>query len=507
MKRALQLIRVSTESQAADDRASIPSQKAINERTAKAYGLSIVRTVQMSDVSGTAVLRAPEMLELLEWIKDPEIHGVIAREFSRLMRPEDFSDYYILQAFADTRTVLYLPEGPIDFSNKMGRVYGVMQAAWAGAQRMEFLENAWNSKELKRRAGGFSQNSKCLPFGVTYKNEKWEYTGDAERVREVYRLFLAGETSYTNIARRLGLQPFNVKNMLRNPIYTGWRVVDKKRDLSPAGKYPTRDGRQGDRRKVKRAPDEVIRVKVLEPLISEIEFAQVQRVMELKRKNSWHANDEYEHRFTYNGFLLCGSCRGLIYTKYRRDDYYICKQRCGAPYQRRDKLEPFLDSLLGDRLVSSDYMQKIVRALRKAQPRTNVARTTAQIDTLSGRRQRVLDGYFEGVINATERDLRLADIEKQRRVLSETLQRDATQPDLTPARLAKLFRPFIRFARLKREAKRKILAALTAEIVVANYCVEGLFISLSDRPQSNPQGCGFIYHRERTYVQLGVKAA
>src|SRR5687767_5615845 len=88
MKKAIELIRVSTEGQAASDRASIPAQKAVNAKTAAAYGLKIVRTIEMADVSGAAVLRAPEIKQLLELMADTEIHGVVAREFSRLMRPE-----------------------------------------------------------------------------------------------------------------------------------------------------------------------------------------------------------------------------------------------------------------------------------------------------------------------------------------------------------------------------------------------------------------------------------
>jgi hypothetical protein len=94
---------VSTKSQAADDRASISSQYTVNKQTAKAYGLEIVKTIEMADVSGSQVLKAPEMLELLELIGDAEIHGVITREFSRLMRPENFVDFAILQRFADTK--------------------------------------------------------------------------------------------------------------------------------------------------------------------------------------------------------------------------------------------------------------------------------------------------------------------------------------------------------------------------------------------------------------------
>src|SRR5205807_5176982 len=106
-KDAIELIRVSTEGQAAEDRAGIPAQRSANARTAAQYGLNVVRTIEISDVSGAAVLRAPEIQEMLRLIESPQIHGVVAKEFSRLMRPENFADYVLLQAFADTKTILY----------------------------------------------------------------------------------------------------------------------------------------------------------------------------------------------------------------------------------------------------------------------------------------------------------------------------------------------------------------------------------------------------------------
>src|SRR5437660_6095043 len=170
MKRAIELIRVSTQAQASEDRASIPSQRAINRRTAQSYGLTIVRSIEIADVSGAAVLMAPEIQQLLSLMSDPQIHGVIAREFSRLMRPENIADYALLQAFVDTSTVLYLPEGPIDFASKTGRLMGTIRAAIAGMERTEILERIWSAKEQKRREGGFAQSRVCLPYGVEYTN-------------------------------------------------------------------------------------------------------------------------------------------------------------------------------------------------------------------------------------------------------------------------------------------------------------------------------------------------
>jgi len=117
MKKVIELIRVSTEQQAAHDRASIPAQRVANRRTCAHYGLEITRSIEIADVSGASVLLAPEIQELIRLMQSSEIHGVVAREFSRLMRPENFADYALLQVFVDSKTILYLPEGPIDFNN------------------------------------------------------------------------------------------------------------------------------------------------------------------------------------------------------------------------------------------------------------------------------------------------------------------------------------------------------------------------------------------------------
>ena len=129
--KVIELIRVSTQSQAAMDRASIPTQRTVNRRTCQQFGLEVVRTIEIADVSGASVLLAPEMQELMRLMQSPSIDGVVAREFSRLMRPENFADYALLQVFSDSKTVLYLPEGPIDLSSKTGRLMGTIRAAMA----------------------------------------------------------------------------------------------------------------------------------------------------------------------------------------------------------------------------------------------------------------------------------------------------------------------------------------------------------------------------------------
>lgn len=265
MKSVIELIRVSTEGQASEDRAGIPAQREANRRTAQAYGLTIVKSIEIVDVSGAAVLSSPQMQELLRMIESPEIHGVVAKEFSRLMRPEKFTDYALLQQFIDTRTVIYLPDGPIDLASKSGRLLGTIRAALAGLERREIIERMNDAKESMRRAGKHPGGESSLPYGVAYSPKTgWSYTADAEKVRTAFHLFLSGETSYTVLSQKLHIPRTNVRFILENPIYTGWRVYREKRDPSAIGYVSRPGGRQGYRRKIQRAPDEVIRARVLE---------------------------------------------------------------------------------------------------------------------------------------------------------------------------------------------------------------------------------------------------
>ncbi len=486
MKRAIELIRVSTEGQAADDRASIPAQRAVNRRTAAQYGLEIVRTIQISDVSGAAVLLAPEMQELMRLMAAPEVHGVIAREFSRLMRPENFSDYALLQAFADTRTVLYLPDGPIDLSSKAGRLMGTIRAAMAGLERTEILERIWTAKEEKRRAGQMPQSPVTLPFGVGYDRSagRWYYTAEAEKVREAFRRFLAGETSYQTVGKALGIDPYNLRVIMRNPIYTGWRVIDKRRDPSAAAHKAGKDGRQADRPKILRAPEDVIRVRVIDdPIISEDDFRRVLELMDIKKTRHWRTRSTYEHRFLYNGFLSCADCGKLIYTHFRRRDYYICSGRkqktgCLSSYMRREKLEPTIDSLLSEQLTNPALLQALAASWASStsndSSQAESARLQSQIPALRARRDRVIDLFVEGVISRDARDERLTAIDSDLRVYGELLMRDSGTGRPTVEQLAQVFAPFVEWEFLGREDKRQLLAVTTPQICVSEYRIAGL---------------------------------
>jgi DNA invertase Pin-like site-specific DNA recombinase len=496
-KQVVELIRVSTEGQAAPERAGIPAQKAANRQTAAQHGLDIIRTIEISDVSGAAVLRSPEMQELLRLIECADIHGVVAKEFSRLMRPENFGDYILLQAFADTATILYLPDGPIDFRSKSGRLFGTLRAAMAGLERTEILERMWAAKEEKRRAGKHPQSRITLPYGVEYDSEKglWFFNDDSNRVLEAFRLFLSGETSYTEVGRKVGINPINLRNILRNPIYTGWRVYDKRRDPSARAIRTRPDGRQADRPKIPREPQDVIRVKVLDGLLSCKDFQQVQRIMALKKENHWRARPEHQRRFTYSGFLKCGVCGNLIYShSNRRHDWYVCKSRtwpvrgarekmgltpCSNPYMGRARVESLLDTLFSERLTNQDLLRQIVDEYLK---RSNSATREAEVErsertqkSLAAKRKRLLDAYLENLLNRSELSQRLEELQVQERLCDEKIRSILSIAcPVSAGELAQILEPLVSWKFLSRVEKRQILHTIIPEIYLENFAITKL---------------------------------
>jgi DNA invertase Pin-like site-specific DNA recombinase len=502
MKSVIELVRVSTEGQAGEDRAGIPAQREANRRTAQAYGLKIVKSIEIVDVSGAAVLSSPQMQELLRMMESPEIDGVVTKEFSRLMRPEKFTDYALLQQFIDTRTVLYLPDGPIDLSSKSGRLLGTIRAALAGLERREIIERMNDAKESMRRAGKHPGGESNLPYGVAYSAKAgWSYTADAEKVRTAFRLFLSGETSYTVLSQKLHIPRTNVRFILENPIYTGWRVYREKRDPSSVGYVSRPGGRQGYRRKIERALDEVIRVQVLDAIVSEADFSRVQQIIRLKKEKHWRSYSEAPNRYTYNGFLTCGDCASLLYTHTAKDEFYVCKSRntrearlraarglvpCSNSYMLRKKLEPKIDFLLGEKLRETEFLSRVVEEFNTGmQNSVSTAATektvvSQKLANLEAKRQRILEAFFDGAIGKEERDSRITHLDMELSAFRQILL-DSTPvvPQArTEADFEEILEPFSEWEFLERDDKRALLTALCPEIRVEQYVVKSLMLNL-----------------------------
>src|SRR5258708_24061794 len=107
-----------------------------------------------------------------------------------------------------------------------------------------------------------------------------------------------------------------------------------------------------------------------------------------------------------------------------RDDLVTGVQTCALPisgYMRKERLEPDLDHLFTKRLTNPRVLARLVKGVNQKRPAADTERLNAQLESLKGKRQRVLDYYFEGGIGREERDTRIAEIEREQKVIQNLL--------------------------------------------------------------------------------------
>jgi hypothetical protein len=147
---------------------------------------------------------------------------------------------------------------------------------------------------------------------------------------------------------------------------------------------------------------------------------------------------------------------------------------------RRDRLEEDLDSFFSKYLSDEVFLESIAsryqQSTNSGDGANKLLRLQSQLTKLSERRDRVLDGYFEGVIPRGDRDKRLGSIDADIASVERLMLEVGPTPTLTAASLAEAFSPFCEWAYLQRDDKRKLLQAMIPSIHVANYVVSGISV-------------------------------
>jgi hypothetical protein len=254
---------------------------------------------------------------------------------------------------------------------------------------------------------------------------------------------------------------------------------------------------QGDRPKIRRAPDEIIRVKVIDDgLINPADFAQAQQIMDRKKKHHWRTNPDFVSAYAYHGHLSCAECGELVYTytNIRGGKYYVCKakqypkstdHKCATTYMRRESLEPQLDLIFSERLTDPAFLRELVQEQERRMDNPVTAavltRVETEISNLAAKRERILGAFFDGVIGGPERDTRLAGIEVDLKVNQGLLAQNSPVEPMATEALDSICTTFHDWEFLDMQDKRRILAATGADIRVANSSIHGVYINLPER--------------------------
>ncbi len=300
--------------------------------------------------------------------------------------------------------------------------------------------------------------------------------------------------------------------MLQNPIYTGIRQYDQRRDPTPAGYTPGNNGRQGHRRKIARTPEEVIRVKVMNGLVSQEVFQAVQQILKSRATREQAVRTRNTPKYLFNGFLYCGVCDSPMYSHTnQRDTHYYCKLNgtrarkcnpdrvCPTPYIRTAVIEPKIEELLSVRLQDQGFLTEIAETHFEQQSEVigvpDATTVQRQIESLTAKRNRILEAFFEGTIDRRQRDEHLgrvdADLTAYRAIMATAR---VGEPVASSGDLADLFSAFAELPFLQRDDKRLLMRNLGVEVSVSGYkicrlamwSVDGLGCNTDSRAKMAP---------------------
>jgi hypothetical protein len=215
-------------------------------------------------------------------------------------------------------------------------------------------------------------------------------------------------------------------------MYIGYRTITEKRGPE---KVVKKDGRQGDRKKVKRKPDEIIRIKVIEePLVDEVTFYRVQAIIRKKGFVYHKKRTKDGQHFLYSGFLRCGDCGEPIYTtsggKNPNKDYYVCRskkmgnktKRCSSSYIPKTSIENTITSLVGKELTNVDYMKKLVQKAFNDDTiegqKIQIEKIKDKINSIDKKRIRLLKLYTDNIYTKEELGVIIEKLNSEKDILN-----------------------------------------------------------------------------------------
>jgi DNA invertase Pin-like site-specific DNA recombinase len=393
----LELIRVSTPDQATADKGGIDAQYAACKKIAAQYAITARWNIRIDGVSGAAVRRSPGFKQLRLVVKSGACRGLIMKDSSRLLRPDNFEDYEILELLRTHKVRLYTESGVTDLDSNQDRFMATVMLGVSGLERGVIRERTMGGKKAKRSRGEFVAGKASIPFGLTIEQvgKARRYGVDPIKIKQVIRLFAlftGGQTSFRELAASTGIPYDSIKNILTNEIYTGERVITE--TVDPSKNEYRADGTLKFQRRVKLPKEEQERIPVLDtpPPVSKAVFQLAQKMLELKTRQGPAAASQIDDDLYYRGCLVCGSCGRQMFALSWTDNregrghqyqFYVCagkkgvrgkwnaatkKFDCAIPAGTCDTkqvpirlLHPLLDQFMKERLGSRAFLHKAIK--------------------------------------------------------------------------------------------------------------------------------------------------
>ncbi|MGA7235066.1 MAG: recombinase family protein [Bryobacteraceae bacterium] len=428
---------------------------------ARIHNLEVERVIRLDGVSGTVMLRHPEVLQMQRDLARPDIHGVVISAVDRLIRPAELGDLAIFDIFQRTKKKIWTPSQVMDLSDMAGFLQTGIQGVFAGFERQMFLARAAAGKMVARKRGRHADGKCSLPEGVSFDKigGKWRCTPEqAARIRKAYDMLLHG-SSYREIGAALvgkGEKAYaatTVRRWVLNPIWSGIRRYE--------------------------IPEKFDQEVVFEggPVITPETYQAALPIIDGKHDHWRKSKNEIPSSFLCVGLLRC-RCGKPCYTRRRSrnegHDYYYCSSKfpgrgpkCGAPSARRvdvdRKLVDAIERYFREKFLLSSLVAGLKRHDSEApeQERQN-AKARLRLET---RRKAILEEHRAALITLEECQEQIGDIDRK---LAAHRPAAPRPPAIDTLKLAQgLYQRFRSFGKMEFKDQQKLLQRAVGEVVMA----------------------------------------
>ena len=437
MVKLVGVARVSTTGQAGVDGEGLERQRiAIRGIIERTPGADLIDVVDIINVSGRSVTDSSKWRDVvLPLLNDPDTHLAVDA-IDRIARGSTAA----IDACKATGTKIYTPTAVYDLSTGQGVLLSGIFAAVGGFELEEIKRRMMAGKERRRREGRWVLPLAFLPTGISYDPDtyQWGYTSDARRVKLAFQLFVEqGIDNLSEVGRKCGgVQSQGVKAWLRNEIYKGLLVYDQKR----GGKTYKKRGGKGrpDREKVRRLPQDILRVRVFSPedqLVSDDIWRRAQALLRDKAKVVRKRRERSRESVPYSSFLfsadevggfLKSKLEGVVTLGLSKPDrhvlygrtapgklaYYACRcrhtdpgapnEKCNVGYLRCDEVNRAIDSLLS-RIVSEEWFVDAMKASFEEGQRgvtaTQITALETKLSEAMEQESKLVDLYLGGEVS------------------------------------------------------------------------------------------------------------
>ena len=198
-------------------------------------------------VSGESLFARPEMLRLLQNVENEIYDAVICMDLDRLGRGNMQEQGAILETFKAAGTKIITPRKIYDLNDEFDEEYSEFEAFMA-RKELKIIKRRLRAGIKKTVAdGGYIANA---PFGydkaiVNNRPSLKPNPQEAEIVKKIFDMYIGGKGSVqiSDYINALGIKPrrgssFNrntVRYILKNPVYTGKIVWDRKTHIKKSG--------------------------------------------------------------------------------------------------------------------------------------------------------------------------------------------------------------------------------------------------------------------------------